>query len=327
MNSRFCILLFAFLSTARATDLRMFEAVEPHMGTLFRIKLYAADEQQASAAFRAAFDRIGELDATLSDYKPESELNRICGTAVGHPDSVSEDLYRVLAASQKLAEETGGAFDVTLGPVIRLWREARTQPQITGLRGLAGSRRAMRISEAASEPGGSNGDARPGRACSSTWEESPRETPPIKRWRCSAGSVSAARWWRPAATWPSAIRRPASKAGRSASILCDRADANFTSVLYLRNAAVSTSGDTEQGADIGGVRYSHIIDPATGMGLTRRITVTIVAPRGIDADGMSTAVSVLGAERGMSFVEQHAPAAALVVTNGKTIQSRLWKKL
>ena len=55
------------------------------MGTLFRIKLYAADEQQAHAAFRAAFDRIAELDAMLSDYKPDSELNRICRTAVGRP--------------------------------------------------------------------------------------------------------------------------------------------------------------------------------------------------------------------------------------------------
>src|SRR5258708_7675082 len=92
------------------------------MGTLFRIKLYAADEQRAAAAFRAAFERVRELDEILSDYKPDSELNQI---SVGHPAKVSEDLFHVLAASQQLAEETGGAFDVTLGPVIRLWREAR----------------------------------------------------------------------------------------------------------------------------------------------------------------------------------------------------------
>lgn len=326
MNQSFLILFFAFLSTAPATDLRMFEAVEPHMGTLFRIKLYAADGQQASAAFRAAFDRIGELDTTLSDYKPESELNRICGIAVGHPTPIGEDLYRVLAASQKLAEETGGAFDVTLGPVIRLWREARTRrklPDSVALReaGARSGYRKLHLNQAARtvtldqagmqlDVGGiAKGDAadqalavlgRLGIHCAlvaASGDLAFSDPPPGERgWKIGVDSF-------------------------------DRADANFTSVLYLRNAAVSTSGDTEQGAEIGGVRYSHIIDPATGMGLTRRITVTIVAPRGIDADGMSTAVSVLGAERGMSFVEQHAPAAALVVTNGKTIQSRLWKKL
>jgi FAD:protein FMN transferase len=109
------------LAALPAADLRSFEAVEPHMGTLFRIKLYAADEQRARTAFRAAFDRVKALDAILSDYKPDSELNRISQ----NPVRVTEDLFRVLAASQKLAEETGGAFDVTLGPVIRLWREAR----------------------------------------------------------------------------------------------------------------------------------------------------------------------------------------------------------
>src|SRR5712691_11063755 len=110
----------------RASDLQPFEAVEPHMGTLFRIKLYAADTLQAQSAFRAAFDRVRELDAILSDYKADSELNRISQ----NPLRISDDLFRVLAASQKLAEETGGAFDVTLGPVILLWREARKNKRL-----------------------------------------------------------------------------------------------------------------------------------------------------------------------------------------------------
>src|SRR5579859_1124860 len=120
------------------TTLPPFEAVEPHMGTLFRIKLYAADERQAKAAFRAAFDRARDLDAILSDYKPDSELNRISQT----PERVSDDLFRVLAASQKLAEETGGAFDLTLGPVIRLWREARKNNRLPDAEALreAGAR-------------------------------------------------------------------------------------------------------------------------------------------------------------------------------------------
>ena len=71
--------------------------------------------------------------------------------------------------------------------------------------------------------------------------------------------------------------------------------------LLLHNAAVSTSGDTEQFREIGGVRYSHIIDPKTGRGITSRIAVTVVARRGLEADPIATAISVLGEERGRAL--------------------------
>ena len=77
------------------------------------------------------------------------------------------------------------------------------------------------------------------------------------------------------------------------------------------NAAVSTSGDSSQNLEAGGVRYSHIVDPATGMGLTVPVAVSVVARRGIDADSWSTALSVLGPERGMALIEKHAGLAAL----------------
>jgi FAD:protein FMN transferase len=97
---------------------------------------------------------------------------------------------------------------------------------------------------------------------------------------------------------------------------------SFGRVLELTNAAVSTSGDSAQRLDTGGTRYSHIIDPVTRMGLSTGITVTIVAPRGIDADGISTAVSVLGAERGIDFVEKRFGIAALIgMPGGVVIES------
>src|SRR5688500_2340720 len=106
-------------------NLDRYEAVEPHMGTLVRVTVYTPDERTAKAAFRAAFDRIRDLDDILSDYKPDSELNRITKTAITRPLQVSEDLFAVLRASQELAEATGGAFDISQAPVIHLWREAR----------------------------------------------------------------------------------------------------------------------------------------------------------------------------------------------------------
>jgi thiamine biosynthesis lipoprotein len=267
---------------AHAADRQLFEAVEPHMGTLVRIKLYAAGARQAKAAFRAAFDRIAQLDDALSDYKPASELNRICRTAVARPVEAGADLFRVLEASQKLAGETDGAFDVTLGPVIRLWREARNTnrlPDSAVLREAAGrcgyrklhldpAKRTVMLDEAGMQ--------------------------------LDAGGIAKGY----------------------------AADAAFLSVLELSNAAVSTSGDQEQHLDIDGTRYSHIIDPATGMGLSRPIsvagiTVTVIARYGIDADGLATAVSVLGGERGIALIEKQPGAAALVMTD-HVVESSRW---
>jgi thiamine biosynthesis lipoprotein len=84
-------------------------------------------------------------------------------------------------------------------------------------------------------------------------------------------------------------------------------------MLELTNAAVSTSGSSEQHVDIDGRRYSHIIDPASRMGLEDDITVTVIARHGLDADGLDTAVSVLGADRGLRLIESRADTAALII--------------
>ena len=100
-------------------------------------------------------------------------------------------------------------------------------------------------------------------------------------------------------------------------------------MLELTNAAVSTAGSSEQHVDIGGRRYSHIIDPSSGMGLVDDITVTVIARHGLDADGLDTAASVLGAERGLALIESRPDAAALIIERtsaGTTVRpsSRFW---
>ena len=81
-------------------------------------------------------------------------------------------------------------------------------------------------------------------------------------------------------------------------------------MLRLKNCSVSTSGDAFQFVEIGGVRYSHIVDPKTGLGLTQRSSVTIIAPDGANADGLATAVTILGVERGLKLIEQSQNAAS-----------------
>src|SRR5437868_848984 len=96
-----------------------FTFTEPHMGTMFKIVLYASDEPTASRAARDAFQRIAALDAMMSDYRPSSELMQLCQKAGGDPVRVSEPLLFVLARAQEVSKLSDGAFDVTVGPVVR----------------------------------------------------------------------------------------------------------------------------------------------------------------------------------------------------------------
>ena len=100
------------------------------MGTAFTIVLYTGDEATASRASRAAFDRVKFLDRTLTDYDPDSELMKLCGRAGGPPIAVSPELFEVISRSKALYDRSEGAFDITIAPVVRLWRRARRDKKL-----------------------------------------------------------------------------------------------------------------------------------------------------------------------------------------------------
>src|SRR6266496_1138128 len=101
--------------------LQRYEFKQPHMGTLFILTLYAQDEARAKIAADAALAKIAALDHRMTDYDPDSELMRLCQKPCGQPVRVSDELFDILQKSQRVAELSDGVFDVTIGPVIRLW--------------------------------------------------------------------------------------------------------------------------------------------------------------------------------------------------------------
>ncbi len=287
------------------------------MGTLVRVTVYTPDEQTAKAAFRAAFDRIRDLDDILSDYKPDSELHRITKTAINRAMPVSEDLFTVLRASQELAGATGGAFDVTQAPVIHLWREARRTGRLPD---------AAALQEAATRSGFHklHLDARRRTAKFDTTGMA-LDVGGIGKGYAASEAIEAlgargVRSARGAVSGDLAFSDapPGERGWRIGVHDGDPAVLGVPGVLELTNAAVSTAGSSQQHADIGGRRYSHIIDSASGMGLIDDITVTVVAPHGLEADGLDTAASVLGAERGLALIESHPGAAALIIEHTST---------
>ena len=124
-----CLAFSALASSAAAqTALRRYAYERVLMGSPIKITLYAAAEPAANRAAESAYERIAELDQILSDYKADSELSKLSATAGSSQDvPLSPDLWAVLERSQRLAEETNGAFDVTVGPYVRLWRRGAAQ--------------------------------------------------------------------------------------------------------------------------------------------------------------------------------------------------------
>src|SRR5262249_11845576 len=117
--------------------LMRFTYTEPHMGTQFKLILYAPDESTANTAAEGAFARVTALDGIMSDYRPTSELMQLCQKAGGEPVHVSDELFFVLSRAQEVSRRSGGAFDVTVGPVVKLWRQARKTKQMPDAKELA----------------------------------------------------------------------------------------------------------------------------------------------------------------------------------------------
>ena len=311
-------LVYFLISVARAQcqddsrGLKRFEFSEPHMGTTFRLIVYMHDEGEAKQASRAAFARVSELDNRLSDYKSTSELMQLCQKAGGPPTPVSEDLFRVLDYAQTVAKLSDGAFDVSVGPLTRLWRLARRTHQMPDADKLAKARDLVGYRNIKLDPA--------------------KHTVQLLKPGMQLDLGGIAKGYTGDAVLETLAKRkitnvllaaggditvgdppPGTKGWRIGIIPLENPEKTPSRFLILANQAVSTSGDAEQFVEIDGKRYSHIVDPRTGLGLVGRMSVTVIAPHGIQSDSLTKTVAVLGPEKGLPIIDGVPGAAALLV--------------
>ena len=300
-------------SGARNEKLSRFEFNEPHMGTLFSITLYAPDADAATVAAEAAFRRVAKLDRMMTDYDPKSELMQLCRRPVGEPTQVSPELFEIIGESVRVARETDGAFDITVGPFVRAWRAARkskvlpTAEEIAEMRQSIGwqklrlDARNQTVTLLAPHMQLDLGGIAKGYAADQALAVMRKMG--IKSALVAASGDIAIGDAPPGRTgWKVGIESmdgPASGLARS---------------VFLHNAGVSTSGGTEQFVEINGVRYSHIIDPLTGLGMTNRIQTTIIGPNATTTDGLDTPTAIMGVKRALALIDSHPKLAATIFT-------------
>jgi len=224
----------------------------------------------------------------------------------------------VLERSQALAKRTDGAFDVTVGPVVNLWRKARRAKQLP---------RADRLAEARAVVGWRKLELDPRARTAKLLVPDMRldlgaiakgyavdEALKVLRARGVTRALVAGGGDMAVGDAP-----PGTPGWRIEVAALDVTNAPPARFVILRNRALATSGDVFQHVELDGVRYSHIVDPRTGMGLTDHSLVTVIAPDCTTADSLATAVSVLGPAKGLKLIEQTPQVAAHIVRRPGTV--------
>ncbi len=306
-------LLLLILATALVhAEPQKFAYEKAEMGIRFTITLFAENEETAKQAASAAFARIAELNQVFSDYEDDSELTKLSRTSgSGTKVPLSAPLYHVLERSIRLAEESGGAFDPTAGPLTATWRRARRKSELPSPDLIAEMKARCGWQKLLLFPDGKSaqlttpemrldlGAIAKGYACDEALRFL-REKGHAIALVAGAGDMAAG------------DPPPGRKGWR---IAIDPLDASNgaanpeTVIVELANCGIATSGDRFQRLEIGGKRYSHILDLRSGTPLTDHSLVTVIAPDCMTADALSTTLSVLAPKEGTALAAQYKSVA------------------
>jgi thiamine biosynthesis lipoprotein len=300
------VLLFAVLpgsaiSGPVSAPLRLERSLDA-MGTTYTIALYGADRFELDATIDAAFDETRRLEALLSNYRPESEWSRVNREAAKAPVRVSDELFQFLQACVDYSSRSEGAFDITVGPLMKIWgfyknservphrAEIRTALLRMGWRHIQLDPAHRTVSFARPleiDPGGIG----KGYAVD-------RMAAILRAQGVASGIISAGRSSIYAIGAP-----PGEPRGWRVEIPHPRDRGKNVAEVFLKDESMSTSGATEKFFVVGSRTYSHIMDPRTGYPVQGMLSVSVVAPRTIDSEAWTKPYFVLG----RAWAARHKP--------------------
>ncbi len=290
-------------------ELRKFEFSHGQMGTIFNIICYSKEEKLAVSTVQRAFLVIDSLNQVFSDYVPDSELNKLCSTAGSKGYTrVSQPLFDVINKSLKWSRRSHGAFDITVGPYTQLWRRAMRQEKMPD---------SLRLVRAAQSVGYRYIRLR-------KKDHSIRLLKPGMQ--LDLGGIAKGYTVDKVYEILAAAGLPVSLVDGGGDIYAGAVPPDEkgwkvafqdleknTKFIFLDHKAIATSGDLYRYFEYNGVKYSHIIDPKTGKGITIQRTVSIIAANATDADALATTLSILGPDKGLRLLKRFKEVEALII--------------
>jgi thiamine biosynthesis lipoprotein len=278
------------------------------MGTVLQLTLVGEDGARAYAAAEACFAEGAALEAVLTTYDPASATSRLNAGAGAGPFRAPPALARLLADSKRLSAATGGVFDVTVGPLIDLWREAGRSGRLPGSAAIAAARSRVGSARIVLGPDGmvaleagmsvNFGGVGKGFALDRMRE------------RLAEHGVTRALLDFGGSSWL-ALGTPAD--ADAWRVLLRDGHGGFAGVVSLRDASLSFSESMGEPFEIGGQRYGHVIDPRTGWPLREARAGIALAADGATAEALTKALVVLAPEEALALVARTEGAEALVI--------------
>lgn len=305
-----CLMSFVIRQSGPAPPV-MYQEARRLMWTKFEIVAYGPNRARLAEAAAAAFEEIDRLDRQMSNYSQTSELTYINRNAAKGEVVVEPELFDLLKLSLDYSRATGGAFDITVGPLMKAWGFFKGQGRLPELDELKSVRdrigpqhvivddqkRSIRFDREGLEL--DLGGIAKGYAVDKAAQVL-RDSGVTSALITSGTSTLYAIGTPPnQAAWRVDVRDPVNPSAKVTSI-------------ELKDNAVSTSGCYEKNFTAGGKTHCHIMDPRTGYPIAEMLSATVVTQRGVDADALSTAVMVMGVERTKAFLSRRAEVRAVL---------------
>lgn len=319
------VLILGFGSTVRGQQLYRYTFQEPHMGTYVKIIMYADNRQKAIATADAAYDTIRSLNQVLSDYLADSEVAVINNAPADSSLEISEEMYLALVKSQGLSESTNGAFDITVGPVVKLWRKARKENKLPDELALQAALNTVGykkvklvdttlVKEKAHMQLDFGGIGK-GMALAAAMKVI--NNAGIHRVLIDAGGDVLAG------------DAPPDTDGWEVVVGLFEQETKYQQKISAKNIAIASSGDFYQFLEIDDQRYSHIVDPATGLGVTRQKRSTVIGPDAATADALASAFCIMPIKEVKALLDKMQNYSAIIFSTGLSgnIQIDLGKDL
>jgi len=287
------------------------------MGCLYSIVAHGGDRDAIARTLEASLDEVDRIDRLMSHYRVDSELSRINRDAARAPVTVDRELFDFIALSLRYSAESDGAFDITVGPLMKAWgffrgggrvpsgQELKRARQVTGFRHVILNARNQTIRFNRDGVELDLGGIAKGYAVDRAVEVLRREGVGSALVNACGSTIYGLGYPPDETAWPVDIQDPLDERRISFSI-------------RLRDRAVSVSGSAEKFFERDGVRYSHIMNPRTGRPVHGVLSVVVLAPTGTAGDAIDNVLFVAGVDRRRAFLRRHpgVDAAVLVPANG-----------
>ena len=287
--------------TATDPEILRFEESMDAMGSTYSIIVYGTDRARMLGAVELAFDEAKRLDQLLSNYRPASEWSQVNRYAAERPVKVSRELFDLLVACVEYSRESGGAFDISVGPLMKVWgfykgsghlphrAEVRGALTHVGYRNLILDPKAQTVRFR--EPGVEIDPGGIGKGYAVD-----RMVALLKANGVVSGMVSGGGSSIYAIGTP-----PDEKRGWRMSIRDPRDERKTVQEVFLKNESMSTSGSYEKFFRAEGRIFSHIMDPRTGFPAPGMLSASVIAPKTIDSEAWAKPFFIDGLKKGRQW--------------------------